>query len=71
MNLNIENSDSIFHKCMSCSKKIMFSGKCKCENYYCDKHRFNHNCSFAYFQENKTRLEKNNPKIDSAKLVKL
>lgn len=61
----------IFQKCLTCKKKVMFSGKCKCENYYCDKHRFSHACSFSYFLDNKAKLEKNNPKIESAKLVKL
>lgn len=66
-----EPSTSIFLKCETCKHKVMFSAKCKCELYFCDKHRFSHNCSFSHFMHNKERLEKQNPKIESCKIVKL
>jgi predicted nucleic acid binding AN1-type Zn finger protein len=65
------SSTDIFQKCMVCKKKIMFSGKCKCENYYCEKHRFTHDCKFEHFKNHKINLEKNNPKIETLKIVKL
>lgn len=69
---NTESSrNSIYHKCHVCSKKVMSHGKCKCSNFYCGKHLHQHNCTYSYFQENKSLLEKKNIKIESDKLIKL
>ncbi|KAI5184885.1 AN1-type zinc finger protein 5/6 [Nematocida homosporus] len=38
---------------------------CRCSGQFCFKHRYSdeHNCPFDYKQENRLRLEKENPKI--------
>jgi hypothetical protein len=64
-------SQSIFEKCVVCSKKLMVNIKCKCSNHYCEKHRYNHNCSYSYFLENKANLEKKNQKVEADKIVRL
>ena len=66
----VEHPKNIFEKCETCKKKVMFSGKCKCENYYCDRHRYNHTCSFSHFHQHKEMLAKKNPKIENEKLVR-
>lgn len=63
--------NSIYQPCNICKKKVMISGKCKCQNFYCDKHKLNHPCSFEHFKHNKEMLERSNPKIEGAKIVKL
>ena len=67
----MNSSSKIFEKCETCKKKILFSGQCKCQNFYCEKHRFTHDCSFSFYQQNKDRLAKSNPKIVSTKLDKI
>ncbi len=68
---NVATPIPIFYRCDFCEKKVFFSGKCKCSKYFCDKHRYNHDCSFSYFVKNKTELEKRNIKIDSDKIIRL
>lgn len=62
---------SIFEKCMICKKKLMVNIKCKCSNHYCEKHRFNHNCTYSYFLENKSNLDKKNQKVEADKVVRI
>lgn len=62
---------SMFEKCMVCNKKLMVNIKCKCSNHYCEKHRYNHNCTYSYFLENKANLEKKNQKVEADKIVRL
>ena len=62
---------AIYYRCECCQKKVLFSGKCKCSRYYCDKHRYSHACTFSHFENNKIHLEKRNQKIDADKIVRL
>jgi hypothetical protein len=61
----------LFEKCLVCSKKLMVNIKCKCENHYCEKHRYSHNCTYSYFLVNKATLEKKNQKIEADKVVRI
>ena len=68
-NITMINNDK--NSCKQCKKKtlkILF--KCKCNNYYCIKHRYSdcHNCTFDYKNENKKQLLKLNPVIIPSKL---
>ena len=58
--------------CYFCDKKLKFINtfKCRCEMYFCNKHRFSdqHGCSFDFKTEARSKLKENNPKIVAKKL---
>ncbi len=58
--------------CFKCDKKLKFINafKCRCNNFYCNKHRFNdqHDCSFDYKKDAVSKLKASNPKIASKKI---
>ena len=61
-------------KCKHCRKKLsLISFTCKCGHLYCITHQnpHIHNCSYNYLKENKQKLEKDNPKIESSMDKKL
>lgn len=73
---NVNKTDDITNitRCMKCNKKLKLTAiKCKCNNYYCDVHRYSdrHECSFDYKKKGKKLIEKTNPIITSSKLDKL
>ncbi len=55
-----------------CKRKIILVYKdiktCKCGNVYCDKHKFNHICTFDHHMHYKKILVKNLPKIVAKKV---
>lgn len=59
--------------CQKCNKAIPQTiqriSKCKCGNLYCKDHKFpeHHDCTFDYFEENKQRLLRQNPQIETNK----
>ena len=58
-------------KCFLCKKKLTLTAiKCKCEEYFCNKHRYpeEHQCTFNYKKESKEKLIENNPKIQFKKI---
>jgi predicted nucleic acid binding AN1-type Zn finger protein len=64
-------SNSLYSKCYyyDCKKKTLtISSKCKCNNYYCKKHKFNHNCQYNYYENYKNLLKINNPQIKKQKI---
>lgn len=61
-------------KCNKCNKKLnMFSYKCRCEYYFCSKHRLAeyHDCNYDYAKDAKKQLEINNPVIKHDKVEKI
>lgn len=70
-------------KCYVCNKKIslieMIVAKCKCDNYFCTKHKFasnvtslsSHTCNYDYIQENKVTLQINNNQVIASKVDKI
>lgn len=60
-----------------CQKKLTIveqtTGKCKCQNVFCMKHRFpkQHKCTFDHRGSAKEILIKNNPVVKSQKIVKI
>ncbi|CAD8114880.1 unnamed protein product [Paramecium sonneborni] len=61
-------------KCKICKKKLGISGiQCKCEAYFCNKHRLpeEHQCTFDHAEKAKQQLIKNNPLVDHKKLEQL
>ena len=58
----------------SCNKKIQFSVvKCRCLFRFCNKHRHaeDHSCTYDYHTNGRERLQKDNPKIQFAKMEKI
>ncbi|KAI4293039.1 AN1-type zinc finger protein 5/6 [Pancytospora philotis] len=59
-------------KCSFCDKKLKFTSAfmCRCENFYCNRHRFfdQHNCTFDYKTEARNKLKQDNPKVVARKL---
>ena len=72
MNLNIIKEIMQKKRCLKCNKKIksVMIFPCKCENYYCNKHKIpqDHNCSFNFIKEHQEKLRKKNKKIIADKL---
>ena len=67
----IKNKSNKNTNCLVCNKKLKLTViKCKCENYYCDFHRYSdrHNCEFDYKSSGKVELEKKNPTICPVKI---
>ncbi len=61
-------------QCSICNKKLKITSiKCKCNNYFCKKHKDEklHNCTFEYKKNNINLLEKNMPIIISEKINKI
>ncbi|CAD8102301.1 unnamed protein product [Paramecium primaurelia] len=61
-------------KCKICKRKLGIAGiQCKCEAYFCNKHRLpeEHQCTFDHAEKAKQLLRKNNPLVDPQKLEKL
>ena len=63
------------YRCNVCNKKVKtlsvaISGICKCENFFCYKHRFpeNHNCTFDYKSKQREELKKTMPVIVADKV---
>ena len=62
--------------CNICNKKLkileQLTSKCKCNNYYCNKHLFykNHNCLFDYQLEFKTIFSSNIVNLEN-KIIKI
>ncbi|CAD8092440.1 unnamed protein product [Paramecium primaurelia] len=61
-------------KCKVCKRKLGISGiQCKCEAYFCNKHRLpeEHQCTFDHAEKAKQLLIKNNPLVNIKKLEQL
>lgn len=58
-------------KCFYCDKKLKFISTfiCRCENFFCNKHRFSdqHECTFDYKTEARNKLRQENPRIIAKK----
>jgi predicted nucleic acid binding AN1-type Zn finger protein len=63
--------------CTMCQIKLsllqMTTGKCRCENVYCMKHRMpeNHECTYDFKLNGKEELKKQNPSVLRPKLEKI
>ena len=61
-------------RCMECDKKLSLTAiMCKCNNYYCNKHRYSeqHNCKYDYKNSGREFLKKYNPLIEPSKVDKI
>lgn len=71
------------NKCYLCQRNIKISetisGKCKCGNTYCQKHKcasvedsdVTHKCSYDYKQEGKKELTTQLQKVSNDKILKI
>lgn len=58
-------------RCFECNTRVGLTGfKCKCENVFCDTHRYAdaHNCGYDFASEHREQLKKLNPKVVASKL---
>ena len=60
-------------RCEECKKKIksIMVFACKCEKYYCNLHKVEHDCPFDYRKEQTEKLKKENPKVVNSKVLKI
>lgn len=64
-------------KCFICNKKLSIideiTAKCKCNNYYCNIHKYpdKHSCVYNYVKENQEILEKKLVKLNSNKNIEV
>jgi len=57
-----------------CKRRIEITAyECKCKKIFCTIHRdsFKHDCTYNYRKEYKKFLEKQNPKIENDKIVRI
>lgn len=58
--------------CYHCDKKLKFINTfmCRCEKFFCNKHRFfdQHDCAFDFKTEARNKLKASNPKVVAKKL---
>ena len=59
------------HRCIVCNKGGLYNLRCKCDNYVCKKHKFNHSCTFDYKAHYRDELKKNNQKIVADKIDRI
>lgn len=64
------------NRCFVCKTSVGLLGfgcRCNKEILFCSKHRYpeDHNCSFDYQEMQREKIEKENPKIVSDKLLKI
>ena len=60
--------------CYICLRKLgLLPFKCRCDKYYCSKHKFatDHNCTYDYKKSHQIELAKNNPIIVGSKITKI
>jgi len=58
-------------KCYKCKKNNYIILDCKCKKNFCIKHLNNHKCSYDYKEEQKIKIQKENPKIIKDKIPKI
>lgn len=58
-------------KCYKCKKNKYIILDCKCKKKFCMKHLNNHKCSYDYKEEQKIKIQKENPKIIKDKIPKI
>jgi hypothetical protein len=60
-------------KCSECNKKVgLIPYNCKCGATTCALHAYpKHACAFDFHAEHKEKVAKENPKIESEKIVKI
>ena len=64
------------HRCCICNKKLRLTEvalQCKCDKMVCKKHRFppQHNCSYDFAKENKTKLKRDLVHVENPKVIKI
>jgi len=68
----IENK-KIKKRCQHCNKrlKLLEENLCKCNKFFCPKHRLCHSHDCEYIQNNKKKIEMENPKVECDKVEKI
>lgn len=63
-------------RCCICNKKLKLTEltlQCKCDEFVCKKHRFptQHDCSYDFAKENKTKLKKELIHVEHSKIIRI
>ena len=62
-------------RCYECNKKLKLleENLCKCNHIFCPKHRLchSHDCEYIKKNDNKEKIEMENPKVKSEKVEKI
>ena len=70
----VENKKVVKKKrCQHCNKrlKLLEENLCKCNKFFCLKHRLCHSHDCEYIQNNKKKIEMENPKVECDKVEKI
>jgi len=69
----IENKKIVKKRCKHCNKrlKLLEENLCKCNKIFCPKHRLCHSHDCEYIQNNKKKIEMENPKVECEKVEKI
>ncbi|KAL2536735.1 Zinc finger A20 and AN1 domain-containing stress-associated protein 5 [Forsythia ovata] len=72
-------SSSVFgfppvNRCSGCRKKVGLTGfRCRCGELFCSEHRYSdrHDCSYDYKAAGREAIEKENPVVKAAKIIRI
>ncbi|XP_078443725.1 A20/AN1-like zinc finger family protein [Wolffia australiana] len=67
-------ASSAVNRCSGCRRKVGLTGfRCRCGDLFCAEHRYSdrHDCSFDYKAAGREAIEKGNPVVKAAKILKI
>ncbi|GAB2216644.1 hypothetical protein Droror1_Dr00024420 [Drosera rotundifolia] len=62
------------NRCFGCRRKVGLTGfRCRCGDLFCGEHRYSdrHDCGFDYRKAGREAIERENPVVKAAKIVKI
>ncbi|KAL2511607.1 Zinc finger A20 and AN1 domain-containing stress-associated protein 5 [Abeliophyllum distichum] len=62
------------NRCSGCRRKVGLTGfRCRCGELFCSEHRYSdrHDCSYDYKAAGREAIEKENPVVKAAKLIRI
>ncbi|KAL9249395.1 Zinc finger A20 and AN1 domain-containing stress-associated protein 5-like protein [Drosera capensis] len=62
------------NRCFGCRRKVGLTGfRCRCGDLFCGEHRYSdrHDCGFDYRKAGREAIERENPVIKAAKILKI
>lgn len=62
------------NRCLECGKRVGLTGfRCRCGDLFCGDHRYSdrHGCGFDYKAVGRERIQKENPVVRAAKIVRI
>lgn len=62
------------NRCLKCRKRVGLTGfRCRCGDLFCGDHRYSdrHDCGFDYKATERERIQRENPLVRAAKIVRI